>query len=269
MITGQLTSILKHRYLLFALVRRNILGMYRGSVFGVVWAVIEPLTLLIIYTVVFGLLFGLRLEDDPSLPAYALEVFSGLVVWLAISEGLNRSTTVVLENVSLVKKVIFPGEILPLKAVCSAVVQQVIGLLVLLIGMLIMGRGISLTWLLIPLLIIPQVLLTAGIGWLVASIGVFFRDIRQAVSLGTLCWMFLTPIFYPEELFRTAFDGRFSFWLFLNPAAALIHNYRRILLRGRLPDWAELAYLFALGGVFFLAGFWWFNKTKRMFLDVI
>lgn len=260
---------LQHRHLLFALVKRDVLGRYRGSVAGVAWSVIEPLSLLVIYTIVFGILLGLRLEDDPSLAAYALEVFSGIVVWLAVSEGLNRSTTVVVENISLVKKVIFPGEILPVKVVCSAVVHQCVGFLVLLAGMLLLGRGVSLSWLLLPVLILPQVLMTAGLAWLFAGIGVFIRDIRQAVALGTICWMFLTPIFYPEELLRTALDGKFAFWLTLNPAAALIHNYRLVLLWGRLPDPAMLVYLFSLGGLMFFFGFWWFNKIKKVIPDLL
>jgi len=262
-------SICGQRHLLFALVKRDILGRYRGSVFGVLWSAIEPLVLLVIYTVVFGLLLGLRMPDDPSLSAYALEVFCGIVVWLAVSEGLNRSTTVIRENVSLVKKVIFPGEILPLKTVVSALVHQCVGLLVLLAGMLVLGRGIYPTWFFLPLLLLPQLLLTAGISWLVAGAGVFIRDIRQAVALGTLCWMFLTPVFYPEELFRTALGGRFAFWLTVNPAAALIHNYRRILLRGTSPDWTMLAYLFLLGGLLFVVGLWWFNKIKKLIPDVL
>jgi len=92
------TLFIKQGYLLYALVSRDILGRYKGSVFGIIWSIVEPIVLLIIYTVVFGGIFGLRLKDDPRLSAYALEVFCGIVVWLAISEGLNRCTTVVLEN---------------------------------------------------------------------------------------------------------------------------------------------------------------------------
>ena len=264
-----LQLLVRNKFLLFALVKRDVLGRYKGSVFGVIWSIIEPVTLLVIYTVLFGGIFGLRMEDDPRLSSYALEVFCGIVVWLALSEGLNRCTTVVLENTSLVKKVIFPGEVLPLKVVLSAIVHQCVGLVVLLIGVLVLGRGISWTWLLIPLLLIPQILLTTGIGWLVASITVFIRDIRQVVALGTLCLMFMTPIFYPEDLFRTAFNGRFAFWLTLNPVAVLIHNYRCILLRGTLPDWSTLLYVLILGISFFFLGLWWFNKTKKAFSDVI
>jgi lipopolysaccharide transport system permease protein len=262
-------NLIKQKYLVYALVKRDIMGRYKGSIFGVIWSIIEPIVLLIIYTVVFGGIFGLRLKDDPRLSSYALEVFCGIVIWLAISEGLNRCTTVVLENTSLVKKVIFPAEVLPLKVVLAAVVHQCVGLIVLLLGILLLGREISWTWLLIPLLLLPQILLTVGIGWLVASIAVFIRDIRQAVALGTLCWMFLTPIFYTEDLLRSAFDGKIAFWLTANPVAALIHNYRRILLQGRLPDWPMFCYILLLGIIFSIIGFWWFNKTKKAFVDVI
>ncbi len=269
MVYSGLQHLIKQKYLLYALVKRDILGRYKGSVFGVIWSIIEPVTLLIIYTVFFGGLLGLRLKDDPSLSAYALAVFCGIIIWLAISEGLNRCTTVILENSSMVKKVIFPSEVLPLKVVCSAIVHQCIGLIVLLLGVMVVGRGLSWTWLLIPLLLIPQLLMTAGIGWVVASVGVFIRDIRQAVALGTLCWMFLTPIFYPADLLRTGFNGRFAFWLTLNPVAALIHNYRNILLRGLWPDWIMFSYTLLLGVILFTFGLWWFNKTKKAFVDVI
>jgi len=262
-------NLIKQKYLIYALVKRDIMGRYKGSIFGVIWSIIEPLVLLIIYTVVFGLLFGLRLDDDPSLTSYSLYVFCGIIIWLAICEGLNRCTVVVIENASLVKKVIFPGEVLPLKVVLSAIVHQCIGLLVLLVGVLILRRSIPWTWILIPLLILPQLLLTAGIGWLVASAGVFIRDIRQAIALGTLCWMFLTPIFYPASIISNFDQGRFAFWLTVNPVAALIHNYRLILLRGELPDWAMFFYVLILGVILSALGLWWFNKTKKAFVDVI
>ena len=269
MVLSNLQTLFRHNYLLYALVKRDVVMRYKGSLFGLIWSIIEPVVLLVIYTVVFGGLFGLRLKDDPSLSAYALDVFCGIVVWMAISEGLNRCTGVILENTSLVKKVIFPGEVLPLKVVLSAIFHQCIGLGTLLLGMLILGKSISWYWLLIPLLLIPQILLTAGIGWFVASITVFIRDVRQVISLGTLCWMFLTPIFYPENLFRTAFNGRFAFWITLNPVASLIHNYRQILLRGKMPDWNGFIYTLVLGIILFLSGLWWFNRIKRSFVDVI
>lgn len=262
-------TIKRWSHLLFALVKREVLGRYKGSTFGLTWSIIEPVVLLLIYTLVFGALLGVRMGEDRSLTSYALEVFCGILVWLAISEGINRSTTIIVENVSLVKKVIFPGEILPLKVILSAVVHQLLGLVVLLLGILVLGKNISLTWLLLPLLLLPQILLTAGIGWLVASFGVFVRDTKQVVSLLTLSWMFLTPIFYPEAVFKSAFGGKFAFWLTLNPVAALIHNYRNILLAGVFPDWIQFFYTLFLGAGLFFFGLWWFTKTKKAFVDVI
>jgi len=269
MLCTRFYNLIKQKHLIYALVKRDIMGRYKGSIFGVIWSIIEPIVLLIIYTVVFGGLFKMRLEYDSSLTSYSLYVFCGIIVWLAICEGLNRCSTVVIENASLVKKVIFPGEVLPLKVVLSASVHQCIGLIVLMAGVLILKGNMPWTWILIPILIIPQLLLTAGIGWLVASIGVFIRDIRQAVALGTLCWMFLTPIFYPASIISNFDQGRFSFWLTVNPIAALIHNYRLILLRGELPDWTMFFYVLILGVLLSTIGLWWFNKTKKAFVDVI
>ena len=259
----------KNHYLLFALVRRDVTGKYKGSVFGLVWSLVEPVILLGIYTLVFGGLFRLRLPYDASISAFALYVFCGIVVWMAISEGINRCTTVIIEHVSMVKKVIFPVEVLPLQVVLAALIHQLIGLAVLAAGLVLLGKGVFWTWLFFPLLLLPQFLITAGLGWLVASIAVFIRDIRQAVSLGTICWMFVTPIFYPEDLLRTALGGRFHFWLTLNPAAALLHNYRRVFLLGMPPDWMMFLYLMGLGIGLFVAGWKWFKKSKKTFVDLI
>ncbi len=259
----------RNRYLLFALVRRDVTGRYKGSVFGLVWSIVEPVVLLGIYTLLFGGIFQLRLPHDVSISAFAFYVFCGIVVWMAISDGINRCTTVITDHVSMVKKVIFPAEILPLQVILSAIIHQLIGLGVLAAGLVLLGKGVYWTWLLFPLLLLPQFLITAGIGWLVASVTVFIRDIRQAVALGTVCWMFLTPVFYPEELFRTAFGGRFAFWITLNPVAALLSNYRRVFILGRLPDWVTFFYLTALGAAVFVVGRWWFKKTQRYFVDLI
>lgn len=267
--TKGIISLPRHIYLLYALVKRDVIGRYKGSIFGVIWSAVQPIVLLIIYTIVFGGIFKLRLENNSSLTSFSVYVFTGIIIWLALSESLNRSTTVIIENISLVKKVIFPTEILPLKVVFSALVHQLIGLAVLLVGIVILGKTLSWTWFLLPLMLIPQILITAGAAWILAGISVFIRDFRQITSLTVLCGMFLTPIFYPEKYIVEAFGGKIAFWLTLNPASALIHNYRNILLNGKLPDPTMYFYTLLLGGLIFLVGFYWFNRVKRAFVDVI
>jgi lipopolysaccharide transport system permease protein len=265
MTSPSILSLFRRRALIAALVRRDLAGRYRGAAFGALWAVAEPLVLLAVYTLVFGVLFRLRSEGDSSLLSYSLEIFCGIVPWLMLSETLNRSVTVMLENVSLVKKVIFPGEVLPLKVVLAAAVQQVIGTGVLFFALIVLGRPVHLTWLYLPVLLVPQLLIAAGGAWLAASVGVFLRDLRQIVSLLTLCWLFLTPVFYTEETV-----ARFCpFWLTANPAAALIHNYRNALLRGLPPDAGTYLYTLALGIALSGFGYWWFQKTQRAFVDVL
>lgn len=258
-------SLFRRRALIAALVRRDLVGRYRGSAFGVLWALAEPLVLLAVYTLVFGVLFRLRSGSDPSLVSYALEIFCAIVPWLMISETLNRSVTVMLENTSLVKKVIFPGEVLPLKVVLAAAVQQIIGTGVLFFALIVLGRPVHLSWLYLPLLLVPQILIAAGLSWLLASGGVFLRDLKQIVSLGSLCWLFLTPVFYTEETVAAIAPV----WLVVNPAAALILNYRNALLRGLPPDGAKYLYTLVLGIALSGVGYWWFQKTKRAFVDVL
>jgi len=256
-------SLFQRRALIAALVRRDLLGRYRGSVFGALWAFAEPLVLLAVYTLVFGVL--LRFGGGRSLLSYALEIFCGILPWLMISETLNRSVTVMPENVSLVKKVIFPGEVLPLKIVLAAAAQQLVGTSVLLLALIVLRQPVRLTWLYLPVLLVPQLLIAAGLAWFLASGGVFLRDLRQIVSLLSLCWLFLTPVFYTEE----AVAGIAPAWLVLNPAAALIHNYRAALLRGLPPDWGAYLYTLLLGIALSGIGYWWFLKTKRAFVDVL
>jgi len=253
----------RQRYLLAALVRRNLLGRYRGSSLGTAWSLLEPLVLLGIYTLVFGVLMGLGREE--GIGGYALKVFCGILAWLPFSESLNRATTVLWENTTLVKKVIFPQEVLPLQLVLSAFLNQIPGLIVLLAGVAALRGQIHLTWLWGPILVVPQLLLTAGLAFFIAATSPLLRDVKQFTALGTLCWMFATPIFYPENLFR----GRLACWIFLNPLAAIIHNYRAVFILGSAPDWGMFLYSLFLGLLLYLAGHRFFLRTRKLFADLI
>jgi len=263
MIPAAFKIISRHRYLLAALVKRDIIGRYRGSALGSVWSLFEPLVLLGIYTLVFGVM--MEMGGGGGIGGYSLMVFCGILPWLAFSETLNRSTTVLWENTTLVKKIIFPQEVLPLHLVISALINQLPGLVILLLGVIALRGEVHLSWLLIPLLILPQFLITAGLAFFVAGTSPIIRDIKQFTSLGTLCWMFLTPIFYPETIFR----GRLAIWVFINPLAAIIHNYRSILLEGVAPDWGMFFYPLFLGLLLYLAGYRFFARTKNLFADLI
>lgn len=260
---AQLVSL--HRGLIRAMVQRELTSRYKGSVMGVAWAVITPAVMIVIFTIIFSGIFNARFGNEGGHLSFAVYLFCGLLPWIAFSEGVQRATSSIHENVNLVKRVVFPVEALPVNVALAALVQQLLGTLVLLVAELVFERAFHPTALLLPVLLLPQLLATVGLGWLMASLGVFIRDLPQFNQLLLMAWMYLTPIFYPENIIPQQYR-----WLVnLNPMAPLIRSYRRILLEGRLPDWAGLGYTLAFAVVCFMFGYWWFVRTKKAFADVL
>jgi lipopolysaccharide transport system permease protein len=255
----------EHRGLMRSMVRRDLSNRYKGSIIGPAWAVITPAVMIVIFTVIFSGIFGARFGPQGGHLSFALYLFCGLLPWIAFSDGVQRSTTSLTENVNLVKRVVFPTEALPVNLALSALAQQLIGTVVLLAGALILEHTIHPTALLLPLLLIPQFLATAGLGWLMASLGVFIRDMPQINQLALTTWMYLTPIFYPEILI----PQKYHWMVNLNPMAPLVRSYRRILLEGRTPDWQGLSVTLAFALVCFIFGYWWFQRTKKAFADIL
>jgi lipopolysaccharide transport system permease protein len=255
----------RRRTLLESLVRRELAARYRGSVLGLVWALLTPAVMIAIYTFIFAGVFGARFGQRGTAWDYALYLYCGLLPWTAFSESVQQSAQVIVTHANLVKRVVFPLEALPVAQVLAALVTQACGTLVLLVAALVMQRELHATVLWWPVLIVPQLLLTLGAAWLVASLGVFLRDTGQALSLLLVAWMFLTPIIYPE----TAVPVRYHPFVNANPLTPLVRSYRRVLLEGAPPDWRGLLYFTLFAIVVFLCGYWWFARTRRSFADVI
>ncbi|HYK20324.1 MAG TPA: ABC transporter permease, partial [Pyrinomonadaceae bacterium] len=135
----------------------------------------------------------------------------------------------------------------------------------LLVATIIIRQRLDITALWFPVLLIPQLLFALGAAWLIASLGVFLRDIAQGVTLLLMAWLYLTPIIYPEAMV----PERFRWFINLNPFTALVRSYRRIFLDGQMPDWRGLAYFTAVAVVIFIFGYWWFARTRKSFADVI
>jgi lipopolysaccharide transport system permease protein len=255
----------EHRGLIRSMVRRDLTSRYKGSMMGVAWAVITPAVMIIIFTIIFSGIFNARFGNQGGHLSFAIYLFCGLMPWIAFSEGVQRATSSINENVNLVKRVVFPVEALPVNVALAALVQQMIGVVVLLLAELLFEREFHATVLLLPALLVPQLMATVGLGWLMASLGVFIRDLPQLNQLLLMAWMYLTPIFYPENQIPSQYR-----WLVrLNPMAPLVRSYRRILLEGRLPDWAGLSYTLAFAVVCFVFGYWWFVRTKKAFAEVL
>jgi lipopolysaccharide transport system permease protein len=257
-------TLVRHRATIQAFVRRDIRARYVNSVLGLSWAVIVPLTLLSLYTFLFSYVLKLRLGGSGTTASFAVYLFCGMLPWLAFAEGVTRSTSVVLEHAHLIKKVVFPSEILPAFVVLAAVVSQLVGLALLLafVGAV---YGLGWTVLALPVVLALQVMLTLGLGWLLACVNVFLRDVGQVLGLAVTLAMFLTPIFYPADLV----PGRFQWLLALNPLHHLVDAYRALVLEGRLPGAAGIAGLAVMALAVFVLGHWAFQRAKPAFVDVI
>ena len=251
--------------LIESLVRRELAARYRGSVLGLVWAVLTPAVMIAIYTFIFAGVFGARFGARGTTWDYALYLFCGLLAWTAFQESVQTAANVVVAHANLVKRVVFPLEALPVAQVLAALVTQVCGTVVLVIATLVIHRELHATIAWWPVLVVPQLLAMLGAAWLVASLGVFLRDTGQALSLLLVAWMFLTPIIYPEAVV----PARYQSVINANPFTPLVRSYRRILLEGAPPDWRGLAYFTLFAVLLFLGGYWWFAKTRRNFADVI
>ena len=247
------------------MVRRELSSRYKGSLMGLAWAIITPAVMIIIFTIIFSGIFGARFGKESGHFSFAVYLFCGLLPWIAFSDGVQRATNSLVENVNLVKRVVFPIEALPVNLALAALTHQLLGTVVLLAAWLLLEGTMHPTLLWLPLLLIPQLLATLGLGWLMASLGVFIRDMPQVNQLLLMAWMYLTPIFYPEQIIPPQYH-----WLVnLNPMAPLIRSYRRILLEGQMPDFNGLGFTLAFAVLCFVFGYWWFERTKKAFADVL
>lgn len=254
-----------HFGLIISLTRREIAARYKGSVLGIVWAILTPVVTIATLTLIFAGIFGASFGATGGGWEFALYLFCGLLPWGAFQEAVQLSSQKIVSQANLVKRVIFPLEILPVAQTLASLANQLFGTIAFLILALIIQRTIHPTILWLPVLIVPQLLFTFGAAWLVASLGVFLRDIVQGIALLLMVWMYLTPIIYPESIV----PERFRLLINVNPFTPLVRSYRNIMLEGAAPDWRGLAYFTGFALIMFVFGYWWFAKTRKNFADVI
>jgi lipopolysaccharide transport system permease protein len=251
--------------LIFSFAKRELLGRYKGSALGIAWAVLTPVVMIAIFTFIFAGIFGARFGINHSHWDYALYLFCGLLPWSMFQESVQQSATTIVVHSNLVKRVVFPLEALPAAQVFAALGNQLFATVALLVATIIVRQRLELTALWLPALLIPQLLFTLGAAWLIASLGVYLRDIAQGVTLLLMAWMYLTPIIYPESIV----PERFRAFIDANPFTPLVRSYRHIFLDGVAPDWRGLLYFTAIALVVFFFGYWWFARTRKGFADVV
>ncbi len=257
-----------HLPLLLQLIRRDVAARYRGSLLGLLWSFLNPLFMLGVYTLVFSTIFksrwGIEVENAGT-GVFALMLFAGLIVHGLFAEVAGTAPGIILAHQNYVKKVVFPLHVLPMATVGSALFHALIGIGVLFLFELFVMGSIPLTALLLPVVLIPFVPFLLGVGWLLAALGVYLRDIRQIVGPIIAAMLFLSPVFFPLQ----AAPETLRPFLMLNPLTLIIVNVRKVLIYGQWPDFGPLAAYALLAGLFALVALWWFQKSRNGFADVL
>lgn len=255
----------KHKDLIFKFVWRDYEGRFRGSLLGAIWPLLNPLGHLFLYTFLFSMVLQVRFGTSSATSNFALYLMTAYIPWTAMGEALSSATTKVLEVPNLVKRVVFPLEILPLILPISSFINAIIGLALVTVFAFFQIGTVHATILLLPMVLIPHFLFTAGLCWFVASIGVFIRDCKHFIALGLAGGMYMTPIVYPAE--RLPENLRWLLWV--NPVSGMITDYRKLILEGALPELVPYLTYTILSVIVCAVGFHFFYKTKNSFADVV
>jgi len=257
----------RNRRLIVEMTKREIKKRYQGSIFGLAWAFINPILMLAVYSFVFTVIFQRRwgVSENESPIDFPLLLFAGLIIFSIFSEAMNRSPRLIVGNVNYVKKVIFPLEILTWVSVGVTIFHALINLAILLVVQLLFKGFFPVTMFLLPLVLLPAVLLSLGISWFLSSLGTYFRDISQLLGFFTTFLMFTSAVFYP----LSGVSEKYQKWFKLNPIALIIDESRKLLIFGQYPDWSSIGILMLASALAAFIGFWWFQKTRKGFADVL
>jgi lipopolysaccharide transport system permease protein len=260
-------SLWRHRQLIAQMTRREVAGRYKGSVLGLAWSFFNPVFMLAVYTFVFSVVFQARwgVDVNEGKTQFAIVLFVGMIVHGLLAEVLNRAPGLILANTNYVKKVVFPLEILPVVSMGAALFHSLISLVVLLAACVMFNGYLHWTAILTPLVLLPLIVLTLGLAWMLASLGVFLRDVGQTITIITTVMLFLAPVFYPVS----AVPETVRVFIMANPLTFIIEQAREVLIWGRLPNWLGLGIYTMAAMIVAWAGFSWFQKTRKGFADVL
>ena len=256
---SRLKEIRLYKYLLYNLVSRDLKVKYKGSILGFFWSLLNPLVMLVVYTVAFKYIIGVRVENFP------LFFLCAFLPWSYLATSLSMSVSSIKDNANLVKKVYFPKEILPLSIVFSNLIQFLLTFIILIPALLIFGIKMGFPLLMLPFIILFQTAFTIGLAYIVAALNVFFSDVRHLLEIFLQVWFWLTPIIYPADFI----PDKFQFIYRLNPAVRFVESYRDCLLYNKMPPLSSLLALFIIGIAVFLIGQQIFHFYTKRFAEEI
>jgi lipopolysaccharide transport system permease protein len=259
-------SFMRNYGLISQMTRREVVGRYRGSILGLAWSFFIPLIMLAVYTIVFSTVFNAKWGvGSESKTEFALLLFIGMIVHRLLADSMNMSVTLITKNVSYVKKVVFPLEILSYVQLGAIIFHVLISLLVWTCFYALINMSLQWTILFFPLVIAPLIIFSLGVSWMVSSMGVYVRDIGQITGVLTTMLLFLSPIFYPAS----RLPEPFLTIIYLNPLTFIIEQSREVLYWGNIPDINGIIISYIISLVFAWLGFATFQKTRKGFADVM
>lgn len=258
-ITKRLKELYCSRELFMSLVGRDIRARYKGSMLGFLWTLLNPLLMMLIYTVVFSFFMRLNIHN------YSLYLFVGLLPWTWFNTSAYNTAACIISNAGLIRKVYFPTEILPAVHVTSNLINYLLSLPIVFAFMLYFKVPFSWALLELPLLLLIQFVFTLGFGFLMATTNVFYRDVEQLLGSLVLVWFYLTPVFYSETMVPAKYQ-----WLFnLNPMTPLMVGYHHIFLQGQWFPLRALWWPVVSGIVILIVGYWIFQRQRYTFAEVV
>lgn len=257
----------RRREILATFARIEFLSRYHGAQLGLLWGLVSPLATLAVYTFVFSVVFKPTWAGggEGGVMGYALILFTGLAVFEVFAGCVNRTPRLLSENVNFIKKVLFPLEILPVGILCAAVLESCVSLALVALGVLLTTGSLSWTIVFAPLAYLPLLMLTLGVCWFLAPVGVFLKDLGNIVGVVVQLYFFATPILYP----LSAVPEPYRRLLALNPLHPVVDHLRRTILWGQMPDWPALAWVTVASAMVMLAGYAFFASVKRLFADAV
>jgi ABC-2 type transport system permease protein len=266
-ISSSLATLFRQRWLAVYFAQRELSRNYRKSYLGFAWALLSPLLQIVLLTLVFSEVIGIRFREvtGDSTLNFGLYLYCGLLPFLAFSDILTKATNSVRSNAALVQKVVFPVEILPLTRAVTVVINLVFGMMVLILVVAVLEQRLNWTIVFLPLVLVLQVVFTLGMGYLFAVIGTYMPDVRETLRTFVRAMFFITPIVWPAG--RVPSD--YSFLVDYNPLAFLVGAYRSLILEGTYPDPSTALYFSIFSVALLIGGFALFARVKQNFADVI
>jgi ABC-type polysaccharide/polyol phosphate export permease len=269
-------DIYKYRVLIQSLVSRELKARYRGTVLGFLWSFINPLLLMIIYSIVFGFIIGPRIPAFGGSPVlYALFLFCGVLPWTWFAAASIESANVLMIQGNLIKKILFPAEILPVVVLSSNFIHFLFGVPILLLGKLLTvlfipnAPGFSIYLVFLPLVMLVQFVFSLGFGLLLSALTVHFRDIKDILANMLTFWFFATPIIYPMTFPIIQKSALFRTFLNLNPMTHIMIGYQNTVFYGEMIRWKKLSVTLLVGLVLVIIGYYVFDKLRDSFPEEV